>query len=182
MNNDKKQEFTRRIAQANSTEMVVILYDMTLAYIDDAKAAGQACTAGVQGTNEQSANEQATDKQTGANEAPNDFHAAIGHIQGCLSELMASLNCEYEPAPTMKELYRYCIRRVGACEVKNDPAILDEVIRVIEPLRDAYDKIKGENTSGPVMGNSQEVYAGLTYGRNDVTENYVEQSNRGFRA
>lgn len=151
MNNEKKQEFTRRVAQANSTEMVIILYDMTLEYIEDAKNS-------------------------------NDFHAAIGHIQGCLRELMASLNCEYEPAPTMKELYRYCIRRVGASEAKNDASILDEVVKVIVPLRDAYDKIKDVNTSGPVMGNSQEVYAGLTYGRNDVTENYVEQSNRGFRA
>lgn len=154
MNNEKKQEFTRRVAQANSTEMVVILYDMTLEYIEDAKAASN----------------------------PQEYHAAIGHIQGCLSELMASLNCEYEPAPTMKELYRFCIRRVGAAEVKNDASILDEVVKVIAPLRDAYDKIKGENASGPVMGNSQEVYAGLTYGRNDITENYVEQSNRGFRA
>ncbi|MCQ2525632.1 MAG: flagellar protein FliS [Lachnospiraceae bacterium] len=155
MNNEKKQEFTRRVAQANSTEMVVILYDMTLEYIEDAKAAGS---------------------------ASEDFHVAIGHIQGCLGELINSLNCEYEPAPAMKELYRYCIRRVGASEVKRDEAILDEVVKVIVPLRDAYDKIKGENTSGPVMGNSQEVYAGLTYGRNDVTENFVEQSNRGFRA
>jgi len=159
MNSEKKQEFTRRISQANSTEMVVILYDMTLAYIDDAKAVD-------------------IKSQNGAN----DFHAAIGHIQGCLSELMASLNCEYEPAPTMKELYRYCIRRVGASEVKQEPGILDEVVKVIVPLRDAYDKISGENTGGPVMGNSQEIYAGLTYGRNNLNENYVEQNNRGFRA
>lgn len=157
MNNEKKQEFTRRVTQANSTEMVVILYDMTLEYIEDAKEA-----------------KAASDSK--------EFHLAIGHIQGCLSELMASLNCEYEPAPTIKELYRYCIRRVGASEIKNDAAILEEVVKIILPLRDAYDKIKGENTSGPVMGNSQEVYAGLTYGRNDINENYVEQSNRGFRA
>lgn len=153
MNSEKKQEFTRRITQANSTEMIIILYDMTLEYITEAKAS----------------------------ENSEDYHAAIGHIQGCISELQASLNYEYEPAPAMGQLYRYCLRRVAAGEIKNDPSILDEVVKVIQPLRDAYDQIKGENTAGPVMGNSQEVYAGLTYGRNDITENYVEQSNRGFR-
>lgn len=157
MNNEKKQEFTRRVAQANSTEMVIILYDMVLEYIEDARASKAA-----------------------GNDV--DFHVAIGHVQGCISELQASLNYEYEPAPAMGELYRYCIRRVGASEIRNDVSILDEVVKVIAPLRDAYDKIKGENTSGPVMGNSQEVYAGLTYGRTDITENYVEQSNRGYKA
>ena len=34
-----KQEFTRRISMANSTELVVILYDMVLAYSDDAEEA-----------------------------------------------------------------------------------------------------------------------------------------------
>ena len=38
-----------------------------------------------------------------------------------------------------------------------------------------------QNSSGPVMNNSQTVYAGLTYGRNQLTENMADQgSNRGM--
>ena len=37
MKDTLKQEFTRRISMANSTELVVILYDMVLAYSDDAE-------------------------------------------------------------------------------------------------------------------------------------------------
>ena len=39
MQDTLKQEFTRRISMANSTELIVILYDMVLAYADDAQEA-----------------------------------------------------------------------------------------------------------------------------------------------
>ena len=158
MNSEKKQYFTRRITQANSTEMVVILYDMTLEYISDAKNALE-------------------------NSNPvEDFYKAISGIQGCFSELNASLNYEYEPAIGLRMLYRYCIGRVGVSQAKMDAGILGDVEKVIRPLRDAYDKISDQNTSGPVMENSQTVYAGYTYGRTDVNENYVGLGNRGFLA
>ena len=34
-----KHEYTRRISVANSTELVVIIYDMVLSYTDDAEEA-----------------------------------------------------------------------------------------------------------------------------------------------
>lgn len=36
MTREMKQIFTRRITQANSTQLVVILYDMILTYLKDA--------------------------------------------------------------------------------------------------------------------------------------------------
>ena len=37
MDKEKKQEFTVRITNANRSQLVVILYDMILVYIEDAK-------------------------------------------------------------------------------------------------------------------------------------------------
>ena len=55
--------------------------------------------------------------------------------------------------------------------------------RVIAPLSDAYRKISDQNSAGPVMENPQTVYAGLTYGRNTLTENLADQGlNRGILA
>ena len=34
-----KQDFTRRLSQCNKGEMIVILYDIVFAYLDEAKAA-----------------------------------------------------------------------------------------------------------------------------------------------
>ena len=39
MTDNLKQEFTRRISVANSTELIVVLYDMVLSYADDAEEA-----------------------------------------------------------------------------------------------------------------------------------------------
>lgn len=39
MTREQKQGFTLRITQANPTQMIVILYEMTLCYVRDAKTA-----------------------------------------------------------------------------------------------------------------------------------------------
>ena len=39
MTKECKQQFTLRITQANPTQMIVILYEMLLCYLDEAKEA-----------------------------------------------------------------------------------------------------------------------------------------------
>lgn len=155
MKKEDKQHFTLRITQANPTELVVILYEMLLGYLEDAKEAA------------------GSDLQM--------FHDAARKARGCLNELMGSLHMEYEPAPALMQLYLFCIRRLALGEARCDLGMLDEIRRVILPLRDAYGHIAGQNDAGPVMNNSQTVYAGLTYGRNTLTENMADQgANRGM--
>lgn len=156
MKNEDKQQFTRRITQANSTELVVILYEMMLSYLTDA--------------------EEALQKGDG-------FREAVRNARGCLNELMNSLDLRYEPAPELMRLYLFCMRRLALGEARRDAGLLREIRRVIQPLAEAYGKIAGQNTAGPVMNNSQTVYAGLTYGRNTLTENMADQgTNRGILA
>ncbi len=156
MKKEDRQRFTLRISQANSTELVVILYEMLLCYLEDAVDALQA-------------------------EETEDFKSAVRKARGCLNELMESLNLKYQPAPDLLRLYIFCIRRLARGEVRRDAELIEEVKRVIVPLCDAYRQIAEQNSAGPVMGNSQVVYAGLTYGRNSLTENMADQgSNRGM--
>jgi len=153
---EDKQRFTLRISQANATELVVILYEMLLVYIEEAKEAIEA------GDGE-------------------EVHGAARRARGCLNELLGSLHREYEPAPALSRLYLFCIRRLAVGEAKKDRVPLEEIERVINPLRDAYAQVAAQNNAGPVMGNSQTVYAGLTYGRNTLTENMADQgANRGM--
>lgn len=156
MTKETKQEFTLRITQANSTQLVVILYEMTLCYLQEAK---EACMA----------KEQAA------------FHEAARKVRGCLNELMYSLHMEYQLAGNLLQLYLYCIRRLAYSEVRKDAKPLAEIEMIISRLHDAYEKIADQNKQGPVMSNSQEVYAGLTYGRNSLSQNMADQgANRGF--
>ena len=82
MTKEVKQQFTLRITQANSTELVVILYEMALSFLQDAKDAGQ--------------------KQEWA-----EFKESIRKTRGCINELMQSLHMEYEPAKSLFKLYMF---------------------------------------------------------------------------
>ncbi len=156
MTKECKQQFTLRITQANPTQMIVILYEMLLCYLEEAKDA--------LGEDDKAA-----------------FSQALRKARACINELMRSLNMEYEPAPGLLQLYLYCIRRLAISELHKKKEAIDEIVKVIEPLHDAYMQIADLNPAGPVMNNSQSVYAGLTYGRNTLTENMADQgANRGM--
>ena len=158
MTREQKQEFTLRISQANPTELVVILYEMLLCYIQDGR---EALKQGKQ----------------------NEFREAIRKGRGCLGELMNSLNLKYEPAPALLSLCGFCVRELAIAELRRSQIPLDETERIIRPLKNAFEQIAGQNSAGPVMNNSQTVYAGLTYGRNNLTENMADQgANRGMFA
>ena len=154
MTKECKQQFTLRITQANSTQLIVILYEMLLCYLEDGEAA----------------------------QNREELKEAVRKARGCVNELIQSLHLEYEPAPALMQLYLFCIRRLAACESRGDIQALADIKKVIQPLRDAYAQIEELNDGGPVMNNPQTVYAGLTYGKNTLTENMTDQgANRGMR-
>lgn len=156
MTSEIKKQFTFRISQANPTEMIVILYEMTLQYLSDA-------------------GESAERKDY------TQYRENVRRARNCVSELLQSLHLEYEPAGALRQLYLYCIRRLSQAEVRWNTELLEEIVRIITPLCDAYRQIAPQNTAGPVMKNTQSVYAGLTYGKNTLTENMADQSmNRGM--
>ena len=156
MTRELKQEFTLRITQANKTQLITILYEMVLLYIDEAE---EALTV----------------------ENKTEFRSAIRKIRGCMNELTDSLHLEYELAQNLLQLYLYVNRELVQASSHFAKENLEHVRLVIGELQKAYQKIEDQDRSGPVMGNTQTVYAGLTYGRNTLTENIADPSaNRGF--
>lgn len=157
MTNELKQEYTLRITQANKTQLITILYEMLQIYMEDAKAA-----------NERNERE--------------DFRESIRKARGCVNELMASLNFDYELAVNFLELYVYINRELARAEVRNATEPLENAGKIIDKLHQSYEKLQEMDVSGPVMENVQTVYAGLTYGKNNLNENLADQgSDRGFR-
>ena len=67
MTDEQKQEFTRRITNANKTEMIVILLEMVLAYTKDAEKALE-------------------------NQDAESFKTEIGRAKNCVMELQNSVN------------------------------------------------------------------------------------------
>lgn len=158
MTRELKQQFTLKITQANKTQLVVILYEMLLTYIEEAESAHE-------------------------KEDREGFREGIRKARGCLNELMASLHFEYEPAMNLLQLYLYANRELVRADIRNGIEELEHVKKIMEKLHEAYRKVSEQDSSDPVMSNAQTVYAGLTYGKNTLTESLADQgSNRGFRA
>lgn len=156
MTRELKQEFTLRITQANKTQLITILYEMALLYVEEAEEALNA-----------------EDKAA--------FKSAIRKIRGCMNELTSSLHLEYELAQNLLQLYLYVNRELVKASSHFEKENLEHVRMVLRELHKSYQEIESQDTSGPVMGNTQTVYAGLTYGRNTLTENITDPGmNRGF--
>ena len=157
MTREIKQQFTLRISQANPTEMVVILYDMAMTFLEEAKGSFEA-------------------------QDMVEYKEAIRKVRGCINELIHSLHMEYEPAFHLLKLYLFCIRRLANAEVRKNPQMLDEIKAVLGKLREAYAHIAPTNPAPAVMSNTQTVVSGMTYGkgaalREDVT---AAEMNRGM--
>lgn len=156
MTDELKKQYTRRITTANKTELIVILYEMILTYIEEAK-----------------------EKKEEENRA--GYSDAIRKIRGCIQELVGSLHLEYNLAKNLLQLYLYISRELVKADVKFTLEPLNHIEKVISGLQEAYVVLAAKDTSGPVMENAQAVYAGMTYGKTDLTENMTDQgANRGF--
>lgn len=156
MTKELKQEYTLRITQANKTQLITILYEMALLYVDEAQEAMEAGSR-------------------------TDLKNAVRRIQGCMCELMDSLHMEYEVAQNLLQLYLYVNREVAKAALHDSKENLEHARLVLEKLAAAYRQIEAQDLTGPVMGNTQAVYAGLTYGKDTLTESAADPvANRGY--
>lgn len=158
MTDEKKQEFTLRISQANPSQLVVILYELFFFYIEEAETA------------------YATDNKTG-------FVKELKKSHACLNELIASLNPEQELSQTLLKFYFYVSARIGAAIGSRRTEPLEDPKRLMMRHYEIYKADAAFDTSAPVMDRTQTVYAGLTYGKKDLIVNREDGSGgRGFYA
>lgn len=156
---EKQKAFARRIAEAGRTGLLVITYDILLEEIDEAAAFAE---------------KNDTDS----------FRRELKSAEKYLAELMRTLDYRYAPAIRLLSLYEYVQRIFIKCDVRGESEGLHDAREVIAGLREAYAKIEPADTEGPVMSNTQAVYAGLTYSRGSLNETQIDPANagRGFYA
>ena len=84
----------------------------------------------------------------------------ISKSMDILTELQSSLNIKVGGAlaENLQRLYFYCNSRLLTANMKMDPVIIDEVIKIIAGVRDAYYQINNQNNqAGPKPQNKQSV-------------------------
>ena len=106
---------------------------------------------------------------------------SVRKVQRVLDELIESLDFSYELSNQLYALYTFCKRELARSLYQNSPEGLREAEKILRRLYGSFVQAASQDTSGPVMGNAQQVYAGMTYGRGQLTESYMDNdSQRGF--
>lgn len=147
-----------RVAQASKSELIVIMYEMAVKYIDDGTEALQA--GNVQ-----------------------EFRVNIKRAKAVVNELASVLDLRFSVSSNLLALYTY----MNNVMVKSDITLkTDDLIRVramLEKLHTAFGKVSEQDNTEPLMKNVQQVYSGLTYSRNSLNESYANASDlkRGYR-
>ena len=158
MNKDKISAFTLKIASSNGLGLISILYDIYEEYETDALdnfEAGQV----------------------------DEAIAALKKCATVVSHLQKDLNFNYKVSGNLYALYDYVQRNVSKSIYKANSEGLIEAKKVMDELGDAFEQIAKEDTSAPLMRNTQSVVAGMTYGKGSLNESILgNQSSRGFWA
>ena len=157
MESSLKQEFTRRLSQCNRGQMIVIMYDIAFAYINEAKKAHE----------------------------NNDYEAytqAIKRAQATIDKLMNALDFKYEISKELHKLYVFAKNALAKAIYQNRLDGIEEAEKILKRLYTSFCEAAKTDTSGPLMRNTQQVYAGMTYGKNTLNESCYGDYNRGFFA
>lgn len=159
MNNEDLKAFTTRITQANGSELVVIVYEIILKDIENAKEAF--------GTQDHAT-----------------FTRDVNHAIKFVNELINTLDFGYPISYDLMQLYLYCNKQLIQTTLKNELEPLESASKVLTSLLKGFIDVAGQDEGGPLMSNTQQVYAGLTYGKSSLNEMYIDpnQASRGFRA
>lgn len=153
MQDTQKKEFTLRISQANRTQLTVLIYEMALTYLQDAQNAEQA----------------------------DEFRLEINRARNCVDELKRALDLRYELSGILLHQYIQINKLLVRASVSGKKEYLDRVENILIKLKEAFEQVAKEDSSGPVIENAQTVYAGYTYGKNDINVNLDNNSTgRGF--
>lgn len=155
---EKKQEFTLKISQANKTQMVTIIYEMAIEYMESA----------------------ILEFSEGRSE---DAQISLRNAQNCIDELIHSLNTKYELGRNLLQIYIFSKKELTAAGASARVSRIKRVLKNFQALCGAYRELEKYDKSSTIMGNTQKVYTGFTYGKNSMNLDYSGYvANRGFRA
>ena len=155
MKQDKKQELKNRIIYANPTQLIAIVYEITETHLDEALAS----------------------YEDGKME---DFDASVNKATKCIGDLIEALDMQYEISNHLLNLYTFFNKALALSVVKRDVETVKRVKSMIHQLRESFENLAATDDSEALMKNTQEVYAGLTYGKGELNESTISQDNRGF--
>lgn len=153
------QNWTARIVNASASELMLITYEMLMESLEQAVRYLQ------------SKEEVLFDKE-------------IKRSHKILRELTDTLDMSYAISLDLMPIYIYANKQIIHSSIIHEEGPLEEVIQILQILykgwKDAAADVRGQPK---MMGNTQQIYAGLTYGKGTLTESVTNnEKNRGYKA
>lgn len=156
MKKELVKEFQTRIVNAGRSELLIINYEMLLAQLDDAIEALK--------VNEEE-----------------EFSRSMINAHKLLRELSSGLDFKYDISKELMSIYIYINKKFIDASINHKVGDLLEATKILSVLLEGWKLTECEDEE-PVVSNGQKVYAGLTYGRNNINETVDMNPSRGFRA
>lgn len=156
MTKEEINGFSYRIMQASPTQLIVILLEMSQNYLNRAISDGEKGEL-------------------------DSFRKNLHYTEQVINELNHSLDLQYEVGVELMQIYMYVKKALLRASVSKDCRELTRCVNMLEKLKNAFETVSKEDKRGPLMQNTQQVYAGLTYGKGQLNESFGLESNRGFR-
>lgn len=156
-----KQDYVALISSATPMQLVAITYDIILEEVAQARV----------------------------NIGNPIIREHISKAQKLLSELITSLDMSIDISNDLLSIYMYVNKLFISCSVKsnistqNDEinAMLENIEKILNNLLVAWKDIEDDKEE-PVMSNSQQLFAGLTYKNGKLSEYIDEDTSRSFKA
>lgn len=156
MTKESIRTYQYRITQATASQLVVILYDMGIEYLKDA-----------------------CDSEDDVQIRNNIYMA-----QKVVDQLIVGLDMQYELSYNLFVIYNHIKRTLISAAVSKDKSELNRVSGLMARLRKSFYEVSRQDTSQPLMKNTQTIYAGLTYSKGGMGNETQADTmiNRGFKA
>lgn len=159
MEKERLQEYAARVSQANRSELVVVIYEVVLKSIEEGKALLEA-------------------------DKVEEARSEAARARGMITELMSSLDMQYTISHYLRQLYIYAYHEICHAIAERKPELFDHASDIFNSLLPSFEEVAKQDTSEPVMQNTQQIFAGLTYGKGALHETIGVglSPKRGFEA
>ncbi len=145
MTKEQMLVFQTRVSRANRSELVVITYDIAIEYFNEAK-------------------------EYFKKGDYDNFIACCKAVKKCFTDLLESLDYEYALSLDLQKLYLFLNNSMFQSIIKKEMINFEIVGEIMMKLRDSFVIIAKEDNSESVMQNTQQIYAGYTYGKGVLNE------------
>lgn len=152
MDQTLKQDYTRRIAMANRSEIINIVFELANVYMTDAQNA-------IENNDDTKAWEE------------------CNRAKECIHHLIKSLDYQYELAQPLLRIYQFASKEITSSAVNHNVEGIQHAKKLMTTLAGAFYEASKQDTSEPVMSHTQTVYAGLTYGKNQLNESLTDEGS-----